>query len=330
TLKADPNQGGTTAPREQDFQEFALFRFPGRLPDNADTVRSLIAVGSASTSQINNANNNYLFARWDNKGWPYEMPVNQPANPDVGRVIGPNGLVYQVDDASYRLNFTLDTTSSLFPVAEVDQPRGFSDLGPKRGATPIVPARDWVIAGPGDGYSYVVCVRLSAAWPVGRSLISQVDAALMQPYVYDYGTNNWVLFAAPIDDQGKFLDNYNPDFYAAIPEPLISDGVVLSYFDIFDPRGGGSFRERKNLWNEQVTMYTPVPGFTRPRWDISNTALNFVGGELLDLRQLFSVETWTVALAINAKGGYGYDQPTDINLVFTDIGADPYSYPCSG
>ncbi|HOQ88917.1 MAG TPA: hypothetical protein PLX03_02145, partial [Candidatus Hydrogenedentes bacterium] len=28
TIKADPNQGGTTSPTEQDFQEFALFRFP--------------------------------------------------------------------------------------------------------------------------------------------------------------------------------------------------------------------------------------------------------------------------------------------------------------
>ena len=330
TLKADPNQGGTTAPTEQDFQEFALFRFPGALPDNADTVRSLIAVGSASEAEVDTANSRYRFARWDNKGWPYEMPVNQPVSPDEGRVTGPNGLVYQINDANYRLNFTLDTTNPLFPVGEVDQVQGFSNNGPKRGATPIVPERDWVVAGPGDGYSYVVCVRLSASWPAGRSLIYQLDRALMQPYVYDFGTNNWVLFAAPINDQGEFVDRYNPNFYAPVPEPLIPDGAILGYFDIFDPRGGGGFRQRKNSWNEQVTMYTPVPGFTRPRWDISNTALNFVGGELMDLRQLFSVESWTVALAINAKGSYLYDQPTDIHLIFTDIGADPYSYPGNG
>jgi hypothetical protein len=49
-------------------------------------------------------------------------------------------------------------------------------------------------------------------------------------------------------------------------------------------------------------MYTPVAEHSRPRWDISNTFIEAVTGEILDIRHIWPVDMWVPVLGINAHG----------------------------
>jgi PKD repeat protein len=323
-LTAPP--GGTSPPTEDMFRDFALFKFSGPLPANTGEVQAKLYLNEADPASIA-ISNRMIHDSWDAHGWPYEMPVDAAAAPP-NYVNGPNGLVYHINDEQYGLNFCLDTTDPDFPLNELGNPFGFGDTGPKRGEPDINPERDWVTATAGDGYTYVLCVRLSPTWASQTNLAVNLYGALMQPYYFDGPQNRYRIFAAPFAD-GKPVDTYTPDFFSGdtiAPKP--GDGYT-SVFDVFDPRGGAGAHNNLNQWNHPVTMYTPVPGFARPRWDLASQTVQFVGGELMDMRQLFSVESWVNVLGINADG-YSWDQPMELNLVFTDIGADPFAPPGNG
>jgi hypothetical protein len=64
-------------------------------------------------------------------------------------------------------------------------------------------------------------------------------------------------------------------------------------------------------------------------WDISNTFIEAVTGEILDIRHIWPVDAWVPVIGINAHGSPDA-QIEEINLILTDIGGDPYGPPGNG
>ena len=308
---------------EDMFRDFALFKLTNEdLPSDTAAVNDRLWLYNVARLADTEA---LIWEKWDSHGWPFEMPIAR---------IGAE-FKYNINDNIYELSPCLDATNAAFPINErlPDERKyrdpitgvldtGFSDTGPK------LPREEWVTNTGDKGNSYIVCVRLSQSWRTGVSLGIKLHKALMQPYFYDEtpGVKRWRIQTAPTD-KGEMVDNYNPDFFKG--EIIASEGGYVSVFDVFDPRGGGGVNQNLNLWNHPNTMYTPVPGFARPRWDLATQTIQYVGGELMDMRQLFSVESWINVLSINADG-LDWDQPMELNLVFTDVGADPYGAPGNG
>ena len=191
----------------------------------------------------------------------------------------------------------------------------------------------------GTGDSWILAVRTSATWVNGQELSYYVDNYLM---VDGFG-------AAPINDNGEYIDSYEP---ALDSFPYDPDTTYLSQFMVEDATSGlhDDFRGSGdgNAWYWPHRMYTPIQEYVRPRWDVPGgafeNAFDFVTGEWLDLRKLRPLEGWVQMLAIDVHAsnpprttdsrhlfphGWWSDSEEfvafkEINLIVSDENGDPY------
>lgn len=189
----------------------------------------------------------------------------------------------------------------------------------------------YLTAGPEEGRGYFLAVRTSSAWSSLDDMGIIVTFAQMQP-----------ILPAGVDLQGNPVaprfglpnpdDNYSPDFYTG--EILNAETrYVTSSLEVVDFRSPMQPSLRRNQWNWPVFTYTPVAEFNRFRFNATGFFLQTVLGEQLDIRDLLSYESWQPLLAMNLHGnpaGIFNSQPSEVNLVLTDIGADPYGPPGNG
>ncbi len=282
---------------------------------------------------------------WDRYGFPYEMP---------------DGTGVYSRDLDYNLNFTMNPASSQYdptdPFAAVS-PRNnpptelfpfvrVRNLDPNTSNNSGVDTsegvlRQWVTSGPDPGHGFIVAVRLTYNWKNGNRMGVRVSRARMQPYS---GPNlsaiisnvpftfwNYGVSAFPTQSNGEPVDTYNPNFYQG--EILNAGNFYTAHFNVYDLTGDTIFGYRpgedSNLSSWPFFMYTPVAEHSRPRWDISNTFIEAVTGEIMDLRHIWPLDAWIPVLGINIHG-----EPTaqiwELNLVLTDIGGDPYGPPGNG
>jgi hypothetical protein len=223
------------------------------------------------------------------------------------------------------------------------------------GGVPIDPGAP-ILAGPdGDGNpggnSYYIAVRTTAVWQSGITLGSDfLGARMVFPQTGEF----------PVDDEGGGIDTY-PEF------PVEPETAYSSSFSVFDVTGtpADSFiPEFFDAWNRPRFGYTPTQEWIRPRFDLANIAFEAMGANILDLRQLVPLEEWIPVVGINvhstkavhfdefesqtqyAPGQAGLSsgeisqfrndgldkdgaQLQEVNLIVTDIGADP-AEPGSG
>ncbi|HOH52241.1 MAG TPA: hypothetical protein PLI98_16025, partial [Candidatus Hydrogenedentes bacterium] len=235
-LKADPvsmaDRGyvNNIAPQESDYLIFALipvYNLDGEGLPAAESVQvglpdipGVVSYGSPK-------------CEWDSHGWPYAMPIRGA----TGGTLGPNGLRYSINDNTYNLSFIYDAADAAFPTtgdSPIDAPRGSVAEGPFHAYSDDPEENDWIVSGPGDGYSYIVAVRLSSAWQTGASLSMEVTNAIMQPYYTDLVSGERRLLPVPFTDSGP-VDSYTPNFFDA--EILAPPEAYSSSFGVFDVRG---------------------------------------------------------------------------------------------
>ncbi|HPO13326.1 MAG TPA: PKD domain-containing protein [Candidatus Hydrogenedentes bacterium] len=191
-----------------------------------------------------------------------------------------------------------------------------------------------------NGASYHIAVRTSATWRSQTTLSCNVLSAQM---VKESG-------AYPLDSENKPVDSYTPNF--ADGEKLEPDAAYSSSFTDWDVTAKWSEKTVPGLfdtWNAPMYLYTPPAEFTRPRWNKVSQLMDITAGEMLELRQLASVDTWTALIGINLHstkslhfdqyeaGIQGRIETTkeaaqlrEVNVVLTDIGADPFGSPGNG
>lgn len=282
-----------SGPSDTDILEFALFR------ERYDT-----------TDESKNYDldpGDILLYKWNADGSP------------LGNIIinNPNSI----DGLTYRINFigAGTPTNPQFPVvAGPIQENGF------------------------EGYSYIVAVRTSATWRSQLTLSCDVLSARM---VDEYGQ-------FPVDENGEPLDTYDPNFYdPESPEILEADVGYSSSFTVWDLNGliyPEQWNEPAfNAWNYPTMLYTPLAEHTRPKWPRFDQLLDVFAGEMLSFRRLLAMEEWRPVIGINLHstksihfdsddplifGSRYYDsrwdnkkpQLREVNIILTDIGADPY------
>ncbi len=184
---------------------------------------------------------------------------------------------------------------------------------------------------PEDGQDYIVAFRPSATWRNEISLAYVWFCALM---VLPDGN-------FPVTQAGG-ADTY-PE------EPLDPHTAYGSSFAVWDmtsgPQTNNDDLRFKNAWAHPRFMYTPVAEYNRPRFDVGGATFDFVSGEFLELRKLVPLDNWREVIAIDAHGNPTFDfngpvqsrdtAPIDaalkeVNVIFTDIGADPNGPPGNG
>ena len=185
------------------------------------------------------------------------------------------------------------------------------------------------------GYSYIVGVRTSPTWRSMLSMGCQVLGAKM----VEQGT-----CAFYTDDDGLPIDSYSPNFYDG--EVTDEESAYSASFSVWDISGPATKNAgASHSWNQYNYYYTPLGEYSRPRWNAFGEIMEAVAGEPLYMRGLLSLETWSPVIGINAHstpgqhfdGGYSisFDGETisfirEVNVVLTDIGADPYAAPGNG
>ncbi len=198
--------------------------------------------------------------------------------------------------------------------------------------------------GPTDEHnSYIVAFRSTDLWISGQTMAYEVFSAEARDC---FGT-------FPIGMNGV-IDTYSPDFYGETVETLDPGTALASSFAVWDITGS-LFDTRSiienNAWNWPIRMYTPLAEHRRPRFDVAGEVFDFVTGEWLETRRLFSLDNWTGLIGINAHsvpavetlmfGGttffpnfpVGPAQPAsliEVNLILTDVDADPLGPPGNG
>lgn len=205
------------------------------------------------------------------------------------------------------------------------------------GVNGYLPEDQWLRSGPEPGRGYFLCVRTSANWndpdDMGIAVINAEMRPIIPPRVI-------------VDDDGNIIgtlpqsigtpnpdDAYAPDFGTDVLDTgnrYVSIDFTLSITDIRSPM---SAQFRFNEWNWPNYQYTPRAEFNRFRFNATGLTLQSVLGETLDIRDLLSVETWAPLLGWDLHGtpvGQDLAQPAEINLVLTDIGADPFGPPGNG
>jgi PKD repeat protein len=185
--------------------------------------------------------------------------------------------------------------------------------------------------GPGGGYrkggqAYILLVRTSATWHHALTLSCKVTFA--RAVVRDTG-------AFPVNDEGKPIDTYTPDFYGDTVEELICSSYASSFntWDITSTYNTDFDPTYSNAWNWPNRIYTPISEYRRPRFDVSGTAFDFVTGEYLDLRRLIPTEQFIPVIGINMHGAAtlrGDPDLREVNVVFTDIGGSAVGTPGNG
>lgn len=302
--------------------------------------------------------------RWRNNGVPYEMPNfagNYEFSDGVYRLnfaLDPRPLprgtahesatlanFYPAQPNGFRYFDRISPDNPYFPFLQTIDNYPGSPLYKADVSDSLSAIRNWVIAGSDPGRGYIVAMRTSSIWASTQTMGITVTSAYMQPWNGPAVTNERILLDSayphdqyiigefPVDEEGNPKDSYSPDFFASPPNYLQEECGYSSSFDVFDITGdtitGYQPGRWHNVWNYQQRMYTPVAEHTRSRWDISDTFVQVVSGEWLDIRRLFSVDAWVPVIGINMHGECT-EQPTEVNLILTDIGADPYGPPGNG
>lgn len=332
----------------EDILEFGLFVDSGpegKPDDKLDLLYDGKLVYVEGTQNAFRIEPGEPMITWDRYGYPYEMP---------------NALGEFSEDLTYNLNFTMNPQSPEFDPAdpfEAVPPRN----APPTELFPFVKLKEdgtidtsrgyiekqWVTAGADPWYSYIVAVRVSYKWNYGNTMGVNLLMARMQPYTgpnmseilselaqstdkrfpyWRYGVS-----AFPVQSGGGPVDSYSPNFYQG---DIMAQGTTYTaHFNVYDLTGDTVFGYRpgleRNLSSWPFFMYTPIAEHSRPRWDLGNTVIEAVTGEILDLRHVWSVDTWIPVIGINAHGDPSA-QPSEINLILTDIGGDPYGPPGNG
>ncbi|MBX7255875.1 MAG: IPT/TIG domain-containing protein [Candidatus Hydrogenedentes bacterium] len=176
------------------------------------------------------------------------------------------------------------------------------------------------------GEAYILLVRTAARWRHALTLSCRV-----------YGVTAVVrdTWQFPLKDDGGPLDNYDPAGDGGYFSELICASYASS-FGVWDITGGyfsDVTMDDSNMWNWVNHVYTPIGEYRRPRFDVSGSAFDFVAGECLDLRRLIPTEQFIPLIGINIHGPStvrGVGAMTEVNVVLTDIGADPNGPPGNG
>ncbi|HOQ89340.1 MAG TPA: PKD domain-containing protein, partial [Candidatus Hydrogenedentes bacterium] len=211
----------------------------------------------------------------------YERTLNGELDPYFDRLLftwdntgAPVGSILTVQDrfgVAYRLDFIGNGTAA--------NPQFRVDAGPN--------TEDSL-----EGKSYIVAVRTSATW---RSQLT-MGVEVLNAEMIDPRTGG-----RPVDEEGKPIDSYSPDFFGDTPETLEAEAFYSSSFTVYDYYGTPEGRSVlfADAWNFPVFLYTPLNEQSRPRWNSPNQLLDIVAGELLQLRPLVSLDQWQSVLGIN-------------------------------
>lgn len=181
------------------------------------------------------------------------------------------------------------------------------------------------------GYSYIVGVRTSATWRSQNSMAVTVTSA----EIVEQDTCNFYR-----DDEGAPRDTYAPNFYDG--EAFEDASAYSASFTVWDVTGlAADDPDFTMFWNQPNFTYTPLGEWSRPRWNKFDQLMDVVGAETLQMRTLLSYEQWEPVIGINLQSSAGMhfdgtainwslaDGPfiallTEVNVILTDIGADPY------
>lgn len=260
-----------------------------------------------------------------------DVPNDDPPLPIV--TFGAEAYPYNIDPVPNDLNYNL---SLLFdPRAAGFSYNGFEASGDIVNDT--FPREEWFEAGPDfqsrpGGNGWILAVRTSSLWESGDQLRIEVETAIMSPIFNELVAlpGGGITFAQRIGSFAEVDDSYTPNFPEG--DDLIS-GTYGSSFGVWDIRSPLEPDTRYNQWNWSIVQYTPRAEFNRFRFNSTGIFLQSVLGEQLDLRDIISLESWEPLLGIDAHGlqsGNQPAQPVEVNLVLTDIGADPFGPPGNG
>jgi uncharacterized repeat protein (TIGR01451 family) len=183
--------------------------------------------------------------------------------------------------------------------------------------------------------TYILAVRTTATWRNALTLAYHVSSALM---VLPDGT-------PPTGSDG------NPDTYPFEDGPFNPETAFSSSFGAWDVSSGPVTNpwdvRFSNAWAHPRRMYTPLGEYRRPRFDALGTAFDLVTGEFLEMRQLMSLDQWTPVIGINLHGYASLRESNnnprnlfnpypgapalkEVNVILTDIGANPAAPPGDG
>ncbi|HUW60580.1 MAG TPA: PKD domain-containing protein [Candidatus Bathyarchaeia archaeon] len=188
--------------------------------------------------------------------------------------------------------------------------------------------RDRAISVPDQTWGYILTVRTSSVWRSGT----------VMGFVLSYPTEMWYYNPDCIPLGRIEQDSYSPENFSDIDRD-IGYSSVFGVFDISGAQEGDYswLGWDNNTWNWPMALYTPAPDHVRPVWDKLDGVIESGIGEWLDLRRVSSLETWVPVIGINLHGVATYDlygtegmQPGELNVICTDIGADPYGFRGNG
>jgi hypothetical protein len=240
------------------------------------------------------------------------------------------GAPYTSNDASGSLEYTFDFYNNGYVT------------------NPVYDPAVWPVAGPADseptpGFRYIIAFRTSSVFRSGTAFSATIPGGgqlMVDPN----------LGIPPVDpDTGEPVDTYPED-------DIAEDEAYSSSFTVYDATGdrnvdnpGGTFEVdlggHSNDWVHPLHLYTTPSEFIRPRFDLPGNLIDVVSGEWMFIRELIPLEQWTAAVAINLHGAPApvIDSVTrnqlrvaggallqEVNLILTDIGADPFGPPGNG
>ncbi len=295
----DLNYGNFGAPNPSDILEFGLFKETPADDEGGDGDED------ARNHVLDSVYDDLLYT-WDSLGTP------------LGRIISQStmgGMTYTLDFIGAGTPDDPEFPVEAEPVDDDDK------LG---------------------GASYILAVRTSAVW---RSMLTMgchvLNAEMILPTTGEYPVKD----EDEPDAEPTPVDSYSVDFRngeAFEPEAAYSSSFTA--WDISSAPGDEKRPTFFNTWNHPPQLYTPIAEQTRPRWNKLDDLLEMTAGELLEIRKLLSLDSWTDMIGLNIQStksvhfdATGRDisskdaaQLREVNLILTDIGADPFGAPGNG
>jgi hypothetical protein len=293
---------------------------------------------------------------WGSSGLPFDTPTSSAGDSSYNL-----NFTFNPTDPAYLSADPLNTGNPQWPFIK-------EQLDPATIGPALNWVISWNNENPNWGY--ILAIRASNSIPSGQCFSVRVTDARMLPYSgdpFDNYRNTALPFGAidpsntddvistlepitnppltvdpfPFTEDGARLDSYAPDFQQG--DILDERATRCTNFDVWDFTGGLSRDNRfypdlppdgivnagRTPWNWPNKLYTPVAEHTRPRWDLGENIFNALGGEWMDLRRVISLEEWVPVIGINVHGGCG-TYLTDVNVILTDIGGDPFGPPGNG